>query len=156
MDSSISRAWTPHSIFLSDRNDPLWECWYNLSNLTNQRVSQELLYRNGYRKKWLQAPPPLLSPVSFRFTFVFALSHLSQLSRSLEQATCLQFGQSPCNHSQERNPNFWLACTEYRLAPDSPCMWFKTRFNIHNATKFTTLSTFHGHYSAFPRRKKSR
>ena len=43
VDSSISRAWTPQAIFLSDRNDPLWECWYN-------RL-----------KKWLPAPPPLLS-----------------------------------------------------------------------------------------------
>ena len=51
-----------------------------------------------------------------------------------------------------RTSTFWLACTEYRLVPYSPCMWFKnTRFNIRNATKFTTLSTFHGHYS-FPRR----
>ena len=25
VDSSISRAWTPHAIPLSDRNDPLWE-----------------------------------------------------------------------------------------------------------------------------------
>ena len=28
VDSSISRAWTPHAIFLSDRNDPLCECYY--------------------------------------------------------------------------------------------------------------------------------
>ena len=53
VDSSISRAWTPHAIFLSDRNDPLWECWYNLSNLTNQRVYQELVYRNGSFKEML-------------------------------------------------------------------------------------------------------
>ena len=70
VDSSISRSWTPHAIFLSDRNDPLWECWYNLSNLTNQRVYQELVYRDGTFKKWLQAPPPALSPVSSRFIFV--------------------------------------------------------------------------------------
>ena len=50
---TISRAWTPHAIFLSDRNDPLWECWYNLSNLTNQRVYQELVYRNGSFKEML-------------------------------------------------------------------------------------------------------
>ena len=74
VDSFISRSWTPHAIFLSDRNDPLWECWYNLSNLTNQRVYQELVYRNGTFKKWLQAPPPALSPVSSRFILVFALS----------------------------------------------------------------------------------
>ena len=79
VNSSISRAWTPHAIFLSDRNDPLWECWYNLSNLTNQRVYQELVYQNGSLKKWLQAPPPLLSPVSSRFIFVFALSQFSGL-----------------------------------------------------------------------------
>ena len=74
VDSSISRSWTPHAIFLSDRNDPLRECWYNLSNLTNQRVYQELVYRDGTFKKWLQAPPPALSPVSSRFILVFALS----------------------------------------------------------------------------------
>ena len=71
------------------------------------------------------------------------------------QTACLQFGQLPCNHSQagmSGTSTFWLACTEYRLVPYSPCMWFKnTRFNIRNVTKFTTLSTFHGHYS-FPRR----
>ena len=34
----------------------------------------------------------------------------------------------------------WLACTEYALIPYSPALvLFKnTRFNIHNATKFTT------------------
>ena len=31
----------------------------------------------GRLKKWLQAQPPLLSPVSSRFTFVFALSQFS-------------------------------------------------------------------------------
>ena len=31
----------------------------------------------GRLKKWLQAPPPLLSPVSSRFTYVFALSQFS-------------------------------------------------------------------------------
>ena len=31
----------------------------------------------GHLKKWLQAPPPLLSPVSSRFTYVFALSQFS-------------------------------------------------------------------------------
>ena len=64
VDSSISRAWTPHANFLSDMNDPLWECWYTLSNLTNARI----WYTGKSRlKKWLQAPPPLLSPVSSRF-----------------------------------------------------------------------------------------
>ena len=53
VDFSISRAWTPHAIFLSDRKDPLWECWYNLSNLTNQRVYQELVYRNGSFKEMI-------------------------------------------------------------------------------------------------------
>ena len=31
----------------------------------------------GCLKKWLQAPPPLLSPVSSCFTFIFALSQFS-------------------------------------------------------------------------------
>ena len=58
-DSSISRMWTPHAIFLSDRNDPLWECWYNLSNLTNKRVHQGLVYRNKLFKEMITgwAPP---------------------------------------------------------------------------------------------------
>ena len=48
-----------------------------------------------------------------------------------------------------RTSTFWLACTKYRLVPYSPALvWFKnTRFNIHNATKFTTLGTFQGHFS---------
>ena len=65
VDSSISRTWTPHAISLSDRNDPLWECWYNLSSWYTG---------TGRSKKWLQAPPPPLSPVSSRFIFVFAPS----------------------------------------------------------------------------------
>ena len=69
VEFSISRTWTPHAIFLSDRNDPLWECWYNLSNLTNQSVYQELLYQNGLFKEVIvgrrpsspQFPPILCS-----------------------------------------------------------------------------------------------
>ena len=66
---TISRAWTPHAIFLSDRNDPLWECWYNLSNLTNQRVYQELVYRNGSFKEMItgSAAPSLPSFLPFYF-----------------------------------------------------------------------------------------
>ena len=69
MDSSISRAWTPHAISLSDRDDPLWECWYNLSNLTNQRVYQELVYRNGSFKEMItgSAAPSLPSFLPFYF-----------------------------------------------------------------------------------------
>ena len=80
VDFSISRAWTPHAIFLSDRNDPLWECWYNLSNLTNQRVYQELVYRNGSFKEMItgSAASSPLSLISSRFTFVFVLSQFSR------------------------------------------------------------------------------
>ena len=88
VDSSISRAWTPHAIFLSDRNDPLWECWYNLSNLTNQRVYQELVYRNGSFKEMItgSAAPALPSFLLFYFR-VWAFSILSQcISRGLQQA----------------------------------------------------------------------
>ena len=48
-----------------------------------------------------------------------------------------------------RTSTFWLACTKYRLVPYSPALvWFKnTRFNIHNATKFTTFGNFQGHFS---------
>ena len=89
VDFSISRAWTPHAIFLSDRNDPLWECWYNLSNLTNQRVYQELVYRNGSFKRnddRLRRPfssqfPPIL--LRLRALWI----QRAQLSRSLERAT---------------------------------------------------------------------
>ena len=63
---TISRAWTPHAIFLSDRNDPLWECWYNLSNLTNQRVYQELVYRNRSFKEMITGSAALLCLVSSR------------------------------------------------------------------------------------------
>ena len=67
--SSISRAWTPHAIFLSDRNDPFWECWCNLSNLTNQRVYLELVYRNGSFKEMITglATPSLPSYLPFYF-----------------------------------------------------------------------------------------
>ena len=76
--SGSIEALTPHAISLADRNDPLCECWYNLSNPTNQRVYLELVYRNGSRlKKWLQPPPPLLSPASSRFIFLFTLSQFS-------------------------------------------------------------------------------
>ena len=88
VDSSISRTWTPHAIFLSDRNDPLWECWYNLSNLTNQRVYQELVYRNGSFKEMItgSAAPALPSFLPFYF-FVCTFSiQRTRLSRSLEQA----------------------------------------------------------------------
>ena len=74
---TISRAWTPHAIFLSDRNDPLWECWYNLSNLTNQRVYQELVYRNRSFKEMITGSAALLCLVSSRFIFVFSLSQFS-------------------------------------------------------------------------------
>ena len=63
VDSSISRAWTPHVIFLSDRNDPLWGYWYDLSNLTNQRVYEQLVYRNASFKEMItgSAAPALPS-----------------------------------------------------------------------------------------------
>ena len=103
---SISRAWTPHDIFLSDRNDPLWECWYNLSNLTNQRVYQEQWYTGtGCLKKWLQAPPPLLSPVSSHFTFVFTLSQFSGPNYlGAQNRLCRRLQVSACKESSVRQP----------------------------------------------------
>ena len=85
---SISRAWTPHDIFLSDRNNPLWECWYNLSNLTNQRVYQELVHRNGLFKEMITGPaaPSLLSFLPFYFRLHTLSIQWAQLSRSPEQA----------------------------------------------------------------------
>ena len=82
VDFSASRAWTPHAIFLSDRNGPLWECWYNLSNLTNQRVYQErVVYRNDYRLRRPCSPQYL--PFYFRLR-AFSIQR-ARLSRSLEQ-----------------------------------------------------------------------
>ena len=88
MDSSISNAWMPHVIFLSDRNDPLWECWYNLSNLTNQRVYQELVYRNGSFKEMItgSAAPSLPSFLPFYFRVRAFSIQRARLSRSPEQA----------------------------------------------------------------------
>ena len=89
MDSSISRAWTPYSIFLSDRNDPLWECWYNLSNLTNQWVYKELAYRNWSFKEMITGSAALSLPSFLPFYFrprTFSIKR-AQLSRNLEQAT---------------------------------------------------------------------
>ena len=72
-DSSISPMWTPHVIYLSDRNDPLWEYWYNLSNLTNQRVYQELVYLNKPFKEMITGYAALSLPsfLPFLFCFVF-------------------------------------------------------------------------------------
>ena len=70
VDSSISRAWTPHANFLSDMNDPFWECWYTLSKLTNQRVYQELVYRKEPFEEMItgSAALPLPSFLSFFFS----------------------------------------------------------------------------------------
>ena len=89
VDSSISRAWTPHAISLSDRNDPLWECWYNLSNLTNQRVYQELVYRKGLFKEMItgSAAPSVPSFLLFYFCLRALSIQWAQLSRSLKQGT---------------------------------------------------------------------
>ena len=88
IDSSISHAWTPYAISLSDRNDPLWECWYNLSNLTNQRVYQELVYWNGLFKEMItgSATPALPSFLPFYFRVCAFSIQQTRLSRSLEQA----------------------------------------------------------------------
>ena len=72
-NSSISRMWTPHAIFLSDRNDPLWECWYNLSNLTNKRVHQGLVYRNKLFKEMITGSTALSLPSFLLFLFCFVL-----------------------------------------------------------------------------------
>ena len=89
LDFSISGAWTSHAIFLSDRSDPLWECWYNLSNLTNQRVYQELVYRKGSFKEMItgSTAPSLPSFLLFYFCLCALSIQRTQLSRSLEQAT---------------------------------------------------------------------
>ena len=89
VDSSISRAWTPHAISLSDRNDPRWECRYNLSNLTNQRVYQELVYQNGSFKEMItdSAATALPSFLPFYFRVCAFSIQRTRLSRSLEQAT---------------------------------------------------------------------
>ena len=69
VDSSISRAWTPHAISLSDRNDPLWECWCDLSKLTNQRVYQQLVYLYGSFKEMItgSVAPAIPSFLPFYF-----------------------------------------------------------------------------------------
>ena len=88
VDSSISRAWTPHAISLSDRNDQLWECWFNLSNLTNQKAYQELVYWNGSFKEMItgSSVPALPSFLPFYFSVcAFSIQRI-RLSRSLEQA----------------------------------------------------------------------
>ena len=89
VDSSISSAWTSHAISLSDRNNPLWERWYNLSNLTNQRVYQELVYRNGSFKEMItgSAAPALPSFLPFYFRVCAFSIQRTRLSRSLEQAS---------------------------------------------------------------------
>ena len=68
------------------------------------------------------------------------------------QAACFKYSLG--NHlviqsRMSRTSTFWLACTKYRPVPYSPALvCFKnTRFNINNATKFTTFGTFQGHFS---------
>ena len=116
VDFSISRAWTPHAIFLSDRKDPHWECWYNLSNLTNQRVYQELVYRNGSFKEMITGSATS-SPLSF-LPFYFRLHAPSiqqaQLSWSLGQAKEGNWENIPkeTNHHNNNNnhtsSSFWV------------------------------------------------
>ena len=74
---------------MSDRNDPLWECWYNLSNLTNQRVYQELVSRNGSFKEMItgSVAPPLPSFLPFYFRLRAFSIQRTRLSRSLQQAS---------------------------------------------------------------------
>ena len=88
VDSPISHAWTPHAISLSDTNDPLWECWYNLSNLTNQRVYQKLVYRNGSFKEMItgSAAPALPSFLPFYFRVCAFSIQLTRLSWNPERA----------------------------------------------------------------------
>ena len=72
MYPSISRGWTPHAIFLIDRNDPLWECWSvtcQILPIRGYTRYQELLYRNGSFKEMITAFPaaPLPSFLPFYF-----------------------------------------------------------------------------------------
>ena len=62
---------------------------YNLSNLTNQRVYQELVYRKGLFKGMITGSAAHSLPCFLLFYFCLrALSiQRAQLSRSLEQAT---------------------------------------------------------------------
>ena len=89
--STQKLSWIPlfHATSLSDRNDPLWECWYNLSNLTNQRVYQELVHRNGLSKEMItgSAAPSLPSFLLFYFHLRALSIQRAQLFRSLEEAT---------------------------------------------------------------------
>ena len=88
VDSTISHAWMLHAIFLSDRNNLLWECWYNLANLTNQRVYQELVYRNGLFKEMITGSTTPSHPSFLTFYFcvrVFSI-HRARISQSLDQA----------------------------------------------------------------------
>ena len=46
----------------------------HIKKLTNQRVYQELVYRNRPFKEMIQVSQPFLSPVSSHFIFIFSLS----------------------------------------------------------------------------------
>ena len=59
----------------------------------------------GCLKKWLQAPPPLLSPVSSRFTFVFTLSQFSGPNYlGARNRLCRRLQVSACKESSVRQP----------------------------------------------------
>ena len=66
----------------------LWECWYNLVNLTNQRVYQELVYRNKLFKEMItsSATPSLPRFLTFYFCVRAFSIQRARLSWSLEQA----------------------------------------------------------------------
>ena len=55
VDSSISRAWTQNAIFLSDRNDQLWDIICQICSIRG--YTRSWYTGTGRLKKWLQAPP---------------------------------------------------------------------------------------------------
>ena len=84
----INARGRPMPSFLETGTTRVWECWYNLSNLTNQRLYQELVYRNGSFKEMItgSAAPALPSFLQLYFRVCAFSIQRTRLSRSLEQA----------------------------------------------------------------------
>ena len=62
------------------------QCWHILSKSTNQRVYQDLVYRNTFLLRILTDVPAPLSPVPPLLFISFFTLHCSRLSERLEQA----------------------------------------------------------------------
>ena len=89
--ASSNSAWRDvESVITAISHFSLWSktlhCWQKLSKSTNQRVYQDLVYRNALLLKILTSVPAPLSPVPLYFSSLSLLRTAPSLSERLEQA----------------------------------------------------------------------